>query len=91
MKPPKYPLVFIQWHDATTHNEWVDIADLKKEIGVLPTTTVGFLVKEDDEAYYIASTVHDDMTNAQITLPKGMVKSIVFGRFAEKRKKKSAT
>jgi hypothetical protein len=70
---------------------WVDIVDLEKEVGIDVTTTVGFLVKEDEGAYYIASTVHECMTNAQITLPKGMVKSIVFGRFTEKRKKKSAT
>ena len=58
--PPrhKYPLVEIRWHDATTHNMWVDIADLKKEVGIDATVTVGFLVKEDEDAYYIASTYH---------------------------------
>ena len=86
-----FPLVWVEWLDATTHNMWVEIADIQKEVSVDLTTTVGFLVMEDEQAYYIASTVHECMTNAQITLPKGMVKSIVIGSFKEpvKRKPKS--
>ena len=87
----KYPLVEILWHDATTHNQWVDVADIEKEVGVDLTTTLGFLVKEDENAFYVASTIHECMTNAQITLPRGMVKSIKFGRFVENRKKKIGT
>lgn len=88
IKKIPYPLVEILWLDATTHNQWIDIEDIQKEVGVDLTTTIGFLVKEDNTAYYVASTIHECMTNAQITLPKGMVQSVRFGRFVENRKKK---
>jgi hypothetical protein len=84
----KYPLVCIDWKDATTHNDWLDIKDLQKEVGVYTTLTVGFLLKEDDEAFYIASTYFEDMCNAQITIPKGMVRNIFWGRFAPPNKSK---
>jgi hypothetical protein len=77
-----YPLVHIEWADATTHNAWIDLSDIQKEVGTYSTTTVGFLMKEDEESYYLASTYHENLCNAQITIPKGMVRSIVYGRFA---------
>ena len=82
-KNPKflYPLVWIEWADATTHNAWIDLADIQKEVGTYSTTTVGFLMKEDEESYYLASTYHESLCNAQITIPRGMIRSITYGSF----------
>jgi hypothetical protein len=90
-KPKTYPLVWIQWWDAAAHNEWADVADVQEDVPVDLITTVGFLVKEDEKAYYVVATICGDMANNQMSLPKGMVKSIQIGRFAEKRKKKIGT
>jgi len=70
-----FPLVEVIWLDATTHNAWIDIEDVIEEVAPALTMTVAFLLKEDASAYYMASTYHDCQANAQITVPKGMVKS----------------
>lgn len=72
----KYDLVEIQWMDAVTHNGWLNFDEIQIEAGPSTTMTVAFLIKEDDKAYYLASTYHDVETNAQITVPKGMLISI---------------
>lgn len=70
-----FPLVEVLWLDAVTHNEWTYIEDITDAVAPSLTITVAFLLKEDDTAYYMASTYHEDQSNAQITVPKGMVKS----------------
>lgn len=70
-----YPLVEVVWLDAVTHNAWVDLNELMEKVSPSLTMTVAFLMKEDAEAYYMASTYHEGESNAQITVPKGMVKS----------------
>lgn len=72
----KYPLVKIVWVDAESGNqEWV----LPEELdGALPqVTTVGFLIKETEDAYIIASTITDTHVNGQFKIPKGMTKEKV--------------
>jgi len=83
-----YPLVELQWLDAVTHNGWLDLDELQKENSPSHTITVAFLVKEDDKALYLASTYHDVETNAQITVPKGMVLSLKILKKAKLRGKK---
>ncbi len=72
-QPYKYPLVEILWDDAEVTNHWEDTKDTIVTDAVC--TTVGFLVKETDTHIVIASTYADDLTNARIQIPKGMVKT----------------
>ena len=74
MKGKKYPfpLVQIDWKDAQTDHGWEYEEDLKIEVPVV--ITVGFLVKENDEAVLIASSVGTDRhSNRRVIIPKGMV------------------
>lgn len=73
---PKYPfpLVEVKWRDAQTSHGWDHIDDVELEVPVV--TTVGFLVKEDENAIMVASSVGDDKhTNARMLIPIGMVVS----------------
>jgi len=83
-----YDLVELQWLDAVTHNGWLELDELQKENSPSHTITVAFLVKEDTTALYLASTYHDVETNAQITVPKGMVLSLKILKKAKLRGKK---
>lgn len=72
-KKYRFPLVEIIWDDAESGiPEWILPDDIDT---ALPTvTTVGFLVKESDSAYVIASTITADHINGQFKIPKAMVK-----------------
>lgn len=69
----KYPLVEILWDDAEVTNHWEDNSETV--VNEVLCTTVGFLVKETDTHLVIASTYAEDLTNARIQIPKGMVKT----------------
>jgi len=69
------PFVELVWDDADTTAEWTTEVDDKEEL----VHTLGFLVKETKNSYYIAHTVYvdeeDKLTfNGRIRIPKGMVK-----------------
>lgn len=75
-RKPKYPfpLVEIKWRDAQTSHGWEHMEEVELEVPVV--TTVGFLVKEDEHAIMVASSVGDDKhTNARMLIPTGMVVS----------------
>lgn len=75
-RKPKYPfpLVEIKWRDAQTSHGWDHADDVDLEVPVV--TTIGFLVKEDEHALMVASSVGDDKhTNARMLIPIGMVVS----------------
>ena len=73
-KKYKHPLVEITWVDAETDHGWEETSESD---AVLPiTTTIGFLIRETDDAYLVASTISETSSNGRIKVPKGMVKEI---------------
>lgn len=73
---PKYPfpLIHVEWKDAQTGHGWEHEEDLTIEIPVV--TTIGFLIKENDDGVLIASSVGTDRhSNARIVIPIGMIVS----------------
>lgn len=76
-KPP-YKFVEVIWDDAASNSEaWVHKNDLALPEQVI---TRGWLIKEDDRAIYIASSIannveFEDTVGNTMTIPKGMVVS----------------
>lgn len=68
----KHPLVEIQWIDAETDHGWEEDHEVEVELPI--AVTIGFLVRETDDAFLIASTYSGTSTNARIKIPKGMIK-----------------
>lgn len=76
MRKPKYPfpLIELKWKDAQTGHGWEEAEDVDLDIPIV--TTVGFLIKENEHAIMVASSVGDDKhNNARILIPMGMVVS----------------
>lgn len=70
----KYPLVEILWIDAESGDtEWTTPEEI--DVDLPEVTSIGFLVKETDTTFVIASTISQDHINGQFKIPKGMVKS----------------
>ncbi|MCA2570648.1 hypothetical protein [Microcystis sp. M42BS1] len=68
-----YNLIEIHWEDAATTHGWEEESEIDYEPPIV--ITVGFLIKETDKAYVVASTVGGDKTsNSRIIIPKGMVR-----------------
>lgn len=67
-----YPLVLIEWKDAQTSHGWETEMDADT---LLPTVlTVGFLIRETQDAFLVSSTIGLDKTNnSRLLIPKGMV------------------
>lgn len=78
VKKPKYrhQLVEITWVDAETGHGWEEHEELDTTLPI--AITVGFLIRETEDAYLVASTYSEASTNARIKIPKGMVKSCQF-------------
>lgn len=68
-------LVLVEWNDPTSHDDWTDIADVKKfKLGTL--YSVGWL--HEDNGYYtifphVNMTNDDKQTFGCITIPKASV------------------
>jgi hypothetical protein len=62
------------WDDAEVSNDW-EVQTEGPELEEALVETLGFLVKETEKYYLIASTLSGDHTNARTKIPKGMVKS----------------
>jgi hypothetical protein len=71
----KYEAVLIKWLDAEVSNSWEEIPAGEDKEDTL-VETLGFLVKETDKYYTIASTLSEEHTNAKTRIPVGMVKEI---------------
>ena len=69
----KHPLVEIIWVDAETTHGWEESNEA--DITLPLATTVGFLIRETDDGYLVASTYSDTSSNARIKIPKGMCKT----------------
>jgi hypothetical protein len=71
----KYEAVLITWDDAEVSNDWeIQVEGTPLEEALVET--LGFLVKETEKYYVVASTLSADHTNARTKIPKGMVKSL---------------
>lgn len=70
----KYPAVLVVWDDAEVSNDW-ELQSEGPELEEALVETLGFLVKETEKYYLVASTLAGDHTNARTKIPKGMVKS----------------
>lgn len=68
----KHPLVEILWVDAETGHGWEEHDEI--DVALPTAVTVGFLIRETEDAYLVASTYSDTATNARIKIPKGMMK-----------------
>jgi len=69
-----FPLVEVNWKDAQTSHGWEHSDEVELDIPIV--TTIGFLIKESEDALMIASSVGTDKhTNARMLIPKGMVVS----------------
>ena len=72
----KIKVAKIVWKDAcdngddTPVGEWSKIEDLK---GLVEVTTVGMMIKEDDEKYCIAHSHYGDSFGGIIFIPKPVV------------------
>jgi hypothetical protein len=70
------PLLFIEWMDHTSHDEWIYTAEkLEEHTGLSRIFSVGWLVKEKKDAFIIASTlsVEDDAPGMIMSIGKGTV------------------
>lgn len=65
-----FPIVVIQWDDASTDVGWEEIP---KTIEPQVCVTIGFNIKETDDHVLIASTTDGHATNARIQIPKKMI------------------
>ena len=74
MKYP-YKLYQIVWDDAFSTETWQEVEALGADKNIHECLTVGFLVKEDDSHYYIATTVSGTQAACVMAVTKKMVKS----------------
>lgn len=72
-------LVCVRWADHTSKDDCFEFKDIDEELTPAIMLTVGWLVKEDSEAYYLAGTTC--MTDGTIgdarCILKGTVKKII--------------
>ena len=62
-------VLYIEWIDAVAESGW----DKPEKLNLLTCKSIGFLVKETKEAYYLAAVVSGDECNATIAIPKSWV------------------
>lgn len=68
-------LVEVQWEDAWTDFQDVDISRAKK-LKPIPRTTVGWLVAESDHCVVLCTDYYDkdkSVINTPIVIPSGMI------------------
>ncbi len=80
MSKPTEPMrmVLVEWTDACSDDAgWKPLKKIKKQTPVI-VMSMGFLVKDDpDYVTVIGSHVpFDDTTDGDVTIPRGMVRSI---------------
>jgi hypothetical protein len=69
-------LVHVEWVDPRSVDAWTTIAELQAE--PVPCETVGYVVRETDDALTIAGTVFADMESAccMIVIPRSCVRKV---------------
>lgn len=77
-----FKVVKLVWEDAVAMGEWQSHSDLPESLNTC--STIGYLVKENKQFYYVSSTVSLDNTepdtvhiNATMCIPKKWVKKAI--------------
>lgn len=75
MKPT--PLVEVEWQDAYSDDSWQSAKKARKS-GPMWCRTVGYLLREDDDAIVLADTICETERDVAGTwyIPKGMVRKV---------------
>ena len=78
----KFKVVKLVWEDAVAMGEWQSHSDLPEKLNTC--STIGYLVKENKQYYYVSSTVSLDDSepdtvhiNATMAIPKKWIKSAI--------------
>jgi len=78
MTKPKYPLVLIEWEDASANGGWNDVAKYAEEKGLIQVKSVGW--RTVDAKGYIQlvqqQSFHDGRCADSIQIPRGCIKKI---------------
>lgn len=76
-KKTKFPhrAVLVEWDDAEVSNDWQEVPTTE-ELAEGKVYTLGFVVRETEKYWLIASTFDGAITNARTKIPKGMVLNI---------------
>lgn len=69
----KYKIVMVEWTDAWSEDGWTPIAKLPAKKDDAKVISVGLLVMEDNDFYYLAGCVAGNDAACTIVIPKGMV------------------
>jgi hypothetical protein len=75
--PTAYKVVKAEWTDAWSEDGWKDIKKLPENSKDAKVSTIGWLVNEDEEFYYIANSVSAQQVACTMVIPKSMTHSIV--------------
>lgn len=72
----KGTLLYIEWYDAESNDDWRDISDIVAELPLIQT--IGFLIKESKDCVAIAQNIDKKNDNASMSMiiPKAWVKRI---------------
>jgi len=71
----EYPLAFVTWEDAYSHDDWVPIADARSHTPCI-VQSVGWLVDESDRHITIIQSITSDEAGSRITIPKVYIKNL---------------
>ena len=69
-----YPIVEVRWLDALELGGWTEHKDVVNK--PMPSRTVGFLIRESDEALCVAALVNKNHVGLAVVIPRGMVTSV---------------
>jgi hypothetical protein len=69
-------IVEVEWGDAHHAPGWLNPADEEAALKPLPTRSVGYLFKENDEVIVLVETQNDGQLGGPHTIPKGMITKI---------------
>lgn len=77
----KYPIVIVEWEDATNVAEWTDIETAKKWEGFefdYNCTSVGYMIYNGEDCVILAARATGEFRNVGLVerIPGGMVKTI---------------
>jgi len=73
----KYPLVLVEWLDASARAGWTDLADAK-DCPLAPCMSVGFLIHKDKDRLVVVATVGTYAMGDRIAIPKPWVTKIEY-------------
>lgn len=69
-----YPIVYVEWTDAWSEDGWKEVAEVHANKATAKCETIGYLVREEEEFIYIASTISQTQVACCMVVPKNMIK-----------------